>query len=883
MGEFDTKTLKLHALNKLHGFLNKHKANGENTLNSAHLPKGSYNIPEDKYEEFFILYNNAIKHDNEMYYIERGIKDGSPIKIDIDLKIEIANLSEDSLKANHFYNNETIVKFLLYYFVELKKIINIPSNGYAIITEKPNANKRSAEMLNDGFHIIFPHIVVPYSIQYYLRDKMLEKSRFDNIFDEIPYCNEPTEIFDKGIIEKGWTLYGSRGKQGGSQYLITHIYEFIGDDLIDHDLDYLKTDNLPKFLSIRNKKISFEYTSHETEKLIDEWYYYNFQKKNSNSGSGNRDRDRYSLPDLHQVRRLIECLADSRAVGYEDWIRVCWCLHNIDSRNLLEDFLEFSRKCPEKFRESECIRVWEHASEGDTGLQIGTLHWWARHDNPEKYSEIMLNDITRLIEELPETHVGIAKIIHHIYKHEYVSVISGAGSRSVKWFHFENHRWVANAQPTLVSEIYNNVLDYFNTARNKFVRLAITNPDSAAHVNRSKKVTKICASLENMTFIENVMKACAIQFNVKNFLDILDTNPVLIGFTNGVYDLKNGMLREGYPDDYISMNTGHRYIAYNSPENIYRFAVEKFLRDILPNKSVCDYTQYILSTCLYGNNDQQKFYVMTGAGGNGKSILISMLEDALGDYACPLDVALVTQKRKKSSSASPEIMELRNRRLATITEPDKDDTLNTGIIKALTGGDKISARNLFENQVSFRVKTKFILLCNDLPKPSSHDHGTWRRISVINFMINFVDNPVEVHERKRDIALEGESHKWTESFLSLLIERFRELREKYGGVIPEPPEVREYTEKYKEQTNVLYQFTREVIADEPGAFITNMVLYQHFKNWYSENYPGSKTPPKKELQELLKKIYKDKYLITKGLRDYRIVIVDQNDELEMNK
>src|SRR5690606_30984465 len=111
--------------------------------------------------------------------------------------------------------------------------------------------------------------------------------------------------------------------------------------------------------------------------------------------------------------------------------------------------------------------------------QIGTLHWWARHDNPEKYGEIMLNDITRLIEELPDTHVGIAKIIYHIYRHEFVSVISGPGLRTVKWFHFENHRWVANAQATLTSEIYNKVLDYFNTARNKFMRLAITNADSA--------------------------------------------------------------------------------------------------------------------------------------------------------------------------------------------------------------------------------------------------------------------------------------------------------------------------------------------------------------------------------------------------------------------
>ena len=34
------------------------------------------------------------------------------------------------------------------------------------------------------------------------------------------------------------------------------------------------------------------------------------------------------------------------------------CLHNIDYR-LLEDWIEFSKKCPNKFKKGECEKLWK--------------------------------------------------------------------------------------------------------------------------------------------------------------------------------------------------------------------------------------------------------------------------------------------------------------------------------------------------------------------------------------------------------------------------------------------------------------------------------------------------------------------------------------------
>jgi putative DNA primase/helicase len=192
-----------------------------------------------------------------------------------------------------------------------------------------------------------------------------------------------------------------------------------------------------------------------------------------------------------------------------------------------------------------------------------------------------------------------------------------------------------------------------------------------------------------------------------------------------------------------------------------------------------------------------------------------------------------------------------------------------GIIKALTGGDRITARNLFEDQTAFRNKAKLILSCNDLPKPSSQDNGVWRRVRVVHFPINFVENPTEEHEKLRDNTLETQVKEWKESFISILIEKYKILKTKYNGTIPEPKEVTEYTDNYREETNTMLQFSREVIEEAPGESIKLTDLYQIFRTWFIASCPGEKTPHRRELIDFIIKKYKKK--ATKlSLKGYRI-------------
>ena len=61
-----------------------------------------------------------------------------------------------------------------------------------------------------------------------------------------------------------------------------------------------------------------------------------------------------------------------------------------------------------------------------------------------------------------------------------------------------------------------------------------------------------------------------------------------------------------------------------------------------------------------------------------KSKLVELITLTLGEYACNLPVALLTQKRKASGAASPEMARTRGKRFCVMQEPDVNETLNVG-------------------------------------------------------------------------------------------------------------------------------------------------------------------------------------------------------------
>jgi P4 family phage/plasmid primase-like protien len=553
---------------------------------------------------------------------------------------------------------------------------------------------------------------------------------------------------------------------------------------------------------------------------------------------------------LSMARKLIKLLNKKRAGPYNEWITVGWALYNI-SPTLLPDFIHFSKQDNKKYETGCCEKIWDESSRRmtDGGYTIASLYMWAKEDNPEEYIKLIRANVNKLLEEAnTKTDYDVAKVIHEMYKYEFkCTAITGN-----IWWQFENHRWkkIDNAY-TLGIKLSEDVAREFAELSASYMKESILSSGHKADilVKKSTDINKLILDLKRTPFKDKIIRECAPLFYDSKFEEKLDDNPHLIGFDNGVYDLRTGLFRNGCPDDYLSFTCGYDFESNynaNSPNIV---AIEKFLCSIHPDDDLRKYVLCFVASLLEGGNSDQKFFFWTGSGSNGKGTLVELIDNTLGDYYGTLPVSLLTVKRKGSSSATPEMADKKGKRVLVMQEPEHDDEINVGHMKELTGQDKIMARALYSQPVYYIPQFVPILPCNTLPKISSgaYDGGVRRRIRVVEFSQKFVDEPTKPNEHPKDPLLRNQLKTWHKPFMWLLLNTYYPLYKKYGIEKLEPECVKMSTQKYEKDSNSYYEFKEEFICDDPNERLARDDIWRLFKEWYTNNYNDRKLPASKEL------------------------------------
>ena len=463
-----------------------------------------------------------------------------------------------------------------------------------------------------------------------------------------------------------------------------------------------------------------------------------------------------------------------------------------------------------------------------------------------------------LEESLSGSHYKVAKAAFEVYK----SRFRVDDVKNTEFFEFDGTRWKRSYRINLL--LSDDLPKYYNAIK------TATDSDKLEEGTSNVKnavIDNLINKLENVNFKSNVTGQLVylLKCHDTDFYKLLDQTPGLLGFKNGVYDFSTGTFRQGRQGDYITFSTGYEYTDYDqtSPEinEIYMF-----LSQIIPNKRVLEYTLKVLGKALVGVPDE-KFYLWTGlSGANGKSTLINLLENTLGDYISSVDVSLLTNKRTGSSNATPDIVRLRGRRIFTFQEPEHNDRLRTGILKQFTGGDTIVARELFKAPVSFKLQGTMVMCCNDLPAVSSIDGGTWRRIRVIEFTSRFCENPTKPNEFKIDPKMKQKISQWRPYFMSILLHYYQKYK---NMTLTEPEEVTIATAKYKVENDKFNEFFDNCIEPDSAAFESNKSIYNYFTGWWSSNYPMSKIPDIRELRRAMKiKFGNEVELKVNGIKEY---------------
>ena len=900
-----------------------------------------FKVEDDEYETFLDLYIKECKNKyGKMHIMEKPCEIG-PLILDYDLKqtnpkrtlnsddivqvIEIINNiimkyydieDENILESYIMMKNEPFfLKNKLQYsdgfHVHYPNLILSTEERFLIFDETKN------EIIKQN---LFTEIFDALYTTENFKNKLIEKnecdedelSENDNVYkvlDEGEKEKIHDEVFDKSVIIKNkWFLYGSGKNIDGK----INLYElkFVFDANVEIMDYYPNTEELIKLLSIRkrlktnviikNKKIFNDKIEEINSKYINKNTKINFNQaiiKNDNVANNNiikenllqhtvvtQNKNKYeeNEDNLIVAKKLVKLLKADRALNYNEWIIVGWALYHT-SKLLLNEFIEFSKKSPTKYEEGCCERVWAQCikrfndNNESSKYTIASLYHWAKEDNPNGYRDFIKERINSYLDSGNiKTDYDVAYIIYSMYKYEYVC----SSIKKNIWWQFEDHRWhIVEEATTLTRKFSEEVARKFIQLAKDYLDKSCIETGAQSDISRQKatNIMKLVENLKSRPFKLRLLGECSNLFYINKFEKNLDQNNYLVGFENGVYDLKTAQFRNGYPDDMISKSTGYNYKQFKETDNII-IDINKFFKSIQPED---DMRMYILCYCaslFEGSNKDQKFMIWTGSGSNGKGTLIELLDNILGDYFGSLPPTVLTQKRGNSSQATPELADKYGVRAIILQEPEDDDKINIGFMKNITGQDKIQARPLYGEPFNYVPQFKLLLACNRLPNiPGGGDGGVWRRVRVGPFIQKFVDTPNEPNEQPIDLGLRDKMKNWNAAGAWILLNKYYPLYCEHGISKIEPERVKLSTNKYQKDSNVYIEFMNDsIIFDEKSSEDKNTV-WEIFKSWYTSAYE-IKAPPQKKLFEFLEQ----NKCIVKGSLIKGIKIKEQSDSGNFN-
>jgi P4 family phage/plasmid primase-like protien len=508
--------------------------------------------------------------------------------------------------------------------------------------------------------------------------------------------------------------------------------------------------------------------------------------------------------------------------------------------------------------------------------------YWAKQDAFEEYEKVKKDTIDYYIEEtiFEAGDFDYAMVLYHMFKDKFVCT----SITNKIWYVFNNHRWELDEGYALRMIISKELFQLYSEKQHQCLANAQNyEPSDEMHEKNQRKIKKIaeiCLKMKKTNDKNNIMREAMEIFFDKNFNASMDANPYLLCFTNGVFDFKNKIFRDGYPQDYVTMTTHIPYIKYDieSSKQITE-DIMKFMEQLFPQTQLAAYMWEHLASSLIGIKKEHVFNIYRGSGSNGKSILTDLMSQALGDYKGTVPITLVTEKRNAIGGTSSEVMALKGVRYAVMQEPSKDAVINEGVMKELTGGDPLQARALFSNSEIFIPQFSLVVCTNELFEVKSNDDGTWRRMKLIDFISKFISEgetyrDTTTHVFPKDKSLKEKLPAWAPVFISMLVKIACET----NGEVKDCLEVISASNKYRQGQDAIAGFINDKIVKDVDGSIGKKILNDVFKEWF-QGLSNNRRPPKlAELEEILNNTFGNRNVKTNKWHGIRINYDDETED-----
>jgi len=871
-------------------FLTRYKLKKDNCcelVSVKGIDGGKFYVPFEDKEEFFEKYTKFLdKHKNINLALAQKPHFIRPYIIDLDLEQtkKVSNIQDDlsDLKQKIINERNSNIRNGCHELcLALKNIFNevftkneIKKHSKIYISIRPQMKLDEMDYglwIKDGIHIICPGYAVDKSICTVLNKKLREKIKEIDFFKECLI----NKLVDPGTAKSmNWTLYGC-GKNDQLIYQLNYIFD-LSDMSMKNKLETIfpSKSKLIRLFDVQkytktssiNKQIKLV-----IQKMIQE------KQQQQNNPIISTNRVRLSDQDIKLIGLILDNLHEKRYIIEKKWTKVGWCLAAISGKDnrIFELWKNFSAKIKQtddshKFDISSVLNKWSRANEGFWSM--GTLFKWLKKDaSPETYKNIQSKNKFYLILKnicSIETDYTLALICSNFLSDYITTKVVTASSFKFKWYKFNEVFFKeCIGIPIGLSKLISNTLyiefinarQYYLSKGSEDMKELDASMDST-EIRRqfksnqndlnAKKLFNVSLSLRSHSKKNLIIKELHTFMCDDIFEDTKNKTKGIIVFKNGVYDFKYKKLRMGKHEDKATYSTSCNYISDLSKHKSEIKDLENFMTDIFPDNDIKEFFLDIVSQSLMGTYNKNVAYLCYGEGGTGKSSFFKLLEESLGKYYSTLKTTYFTRRSGKSGDATPEIMPLIDSRIVCASETEKGEVLYLESLKTMTGGNKISGRNLYQGQTEFRFRFTLFFQINDKFKLSSIDRSVRRRFLCIPFEQIFYDPNVDTPEdiksfkytKKADSKIDQKIENWASSglFLTWMIERIKIKNITTEMTLIVPSRIKKITSDYFDENDYFSKFLSETLclAKDVASSCSKIhyrIIFEKYKTWIRDN------------------------------------------------
>lgn len=399
---------------------------------------------------------------------------------------------------------------------------------------------------------------------------------------------------------------------------------------------------------------------------------------------------------------------------------------------------------------------------------------------------------------------------------------------SMGWLYWNGKKWERNEHKALLmalefsSRMRSEAMEEYKSALHNEAVAKTNNPEGGDEVKKAVEATKRAKSfLAHANTTRRAARIKAILDLSKPNLHVpgssIDANPVELNTSGGIIDLCTGELKCHRQSNYCTMITAETEDAEGS-EAVWQTFLDVITCD---NKDMKDFLQMIVGMSLFGKVYHEGIVFAVGDGRNGKSTFFNAVGAVLGDYTGYINIDVITTKGSGDKAA---FATLRGKRMVIAGELEEGRRLSAATVKKLASTDPFQVEEKYKQPEIVYPSHTLFLFTNHLPRVSSTDLGTWRRI--LNVPFDAVIDPGKSVQNFGDILAKNASG----AILSWAIEGAKRFaKNEFHLDIPQC--VKAATEEYRQREHWLKNYIAECCESGPNFRVQASVLYAEYRTW----------------------------------------------------